>query len=86
MDAVGISKWIGEEEATGEEDDALLVLFHDLGAERDDICYQSIVIFLRKTVQSKAGVNDQLQNLLFLLCVSHLFFIDCEALYCSFLN
>lgn len=60
VDAVGIGKGIGEEEAAGEQDDALLVLLHDLGAEGDDVGHEGVVVLLGETVQSQAGVDDQL--------------------------
>lgn len=60
VDAVGIGKGIGEEEAAGEQDDALLVLLHDLGAEGDDVGHEGVVVLLGEAVQSQAGVDDQL--------------------------
>lgn len=60
VDAIGIGEGVGEEEAAGEEDDALFVLLHNLGAEGDDVGHESVVILLGKTVQSQAGVDNQL--------------------------
>jgi hypothetical protein len=58
VDTVGVSQSVGEEEAAGQQDDALLILLHDLGAERDDVGHKSIVVLLRKTVQPQARVDD----------------------------
>jgi hypothetical protein len=39
VDTVWISKGVGEEEATREQDNALLVLLHNLGAEGNDVSH-----------------------------------------------
>ena len=86
MDAVGISKRVGEEEAAAEQDLALLVLLHDLAAEGDDVGDQRIVVLLRKAGQPQTGVDDELQHLLLLLCVGHLLLVNGQTLHCGFLH
>ena len=49
-----IYKRIREEEAATEKDFALLVLFDDFGAQRDDVGDKSIIILLREAVHFHA--------------------------------
>lgn len=86
VDAVGVGKRVGEEEAAAEQDLALLVLLHDLAAEGDDVGHQRVVVLLRKTGQPQAGVDDQLQHLLLLLRVGHLLLVNGQTLHCGFLR
>lgn len=86
MDAVGISKRVGEKEAATEQDLTLFMLLHDFTAEGNDVCDKRIVVLLGKAIQSEAGVDDEFQHLFLLLCVSHLLFVNGQTLHCGFLH